>query len=183
MNGGTDAATCASGARTGGDANGRVPASAAAQQEAPPVLAMVQYCLDIESEQGVALTRSDGRGAAALGTMRNTCAASWSPNGTTLAVSSYRSSADPTFAVDLLDVRTGQQSSGWAYGLAAAGIGADAGAPLLLLGETIPPATTALVSNCNTPAVDLVVVGPRGVVDPAVVAAVDAPDGGPCGRR
>lgn len=44
----------------------------------------------------------------------------------------------------------GWAGEGWAYGLAAAGLAADLGAPLLVVGDTLPPATAALLACATT---------------------------------
>lgn len=52
---------------------------------------------------------------------------------------------------------------GWAYGLAAAGLAADAGAPLLMVnGESVPQVTADLVRGCHE--VDLALIGGGTVV-------------------
>lgn len=75
----------------------------------------------------------------------------------------------------------GYRHDGWAFGLAAAGVGAREAAPLLLVnGDAVPEPTAALVSSCVTAQVDLLLVGSAEVVTDAAHAALDALDPLPC---
>ncbi|MGI9016987.1 MAG: S8 family serine peptidase [Euzebya sp.] len=72
-------------------------------------------------------------------------------------------------------VINGWHDRGWAFGLAAAGLAADVGAPLLLVGGTVPPATAALL-GCATaggPGTRITVLGDEDVVSLAVQQALD----------
>lgn len=74
----------------------------------------------------------------------------------------------------------GWARDGWRHGLAAAGLAADAGAPMLLansLSPSQPPATLHLVGACTRPDVDLLLVGD---LDDALAASLEARDGRPC---
>lgn len=80
----------------------------------------------------------------------------------------------------------GYRTDGWAYALAAAGLAADTGAPLLLSsGGTVPSDTLAVASSpCGQgPTVDVVVVGDTPVVPDSVLAALDSVDGAPCAQE
>lgn len=73
----------------------------------------------------------------------------------------------------------GFQADGWAYGLAAAGMAADAGAPLLMVnGDLVPDPTAALVAGCHE--VDLVLVGSGNVVRHQAAVELDALDESGC---
>lgn len=68
---------------------------------------------------------------------------------------------------------------GWAFGLAAAGLAADADAPLLVVnGDLVPQATGALVAGCAQ--VDLLLVGSTAVVTAAAEQQLDVLDAGAC---
>lgn len=76
---------------------------------------------------------------------------------------------------------------GWAHGLAAAGVSADAGAPLLLVTPPtslvpsgVPGATAGLVSACGAAQVDLLLVGSTGAIPEPTRAELDRLDGGAC---
>ena len=74
----------------------------------------------------------------------------------------------------------GWARDGWRHGLAAAGLAADANAPVLLASTTSgyqPAATSSMVSACSTPSVDLLLVG--DLVD-AVAASLESLDGRTC---
>lgn len=73
----------------------------------------------------------------------------------------------------LLDVTA---ELGWAYGLPAAGLSADLGAPTLAVGSTVPPATLEAVSGCDGQ-VALRTIGP---VAGDVLAQLEAADDTPC---
>ena len=75
----------------------------------------------------------------------------------------------------------GGREDGWAYGLAAAGLAADAAAPpLLVVGGTVSAATRRLVSTCGDPQVDLLLAGPTEALDDALAARLDTFDGTAC---
>ncbi len=79
-------------------------------------------------------------------------------------------------------VVSGYRADGWQYGLAAGGIAADADAPLLVVGDDVPPDTAGLVASCGDPEVDLLLVGGPDVIADSVAAALDGLDGqGSCG--
>lgn len=63
---------------------------------------------------------------------------------------------------------------GWAYGLAAGGMAAQAGAPLLMVGDDVGEATAGLVSGCGE--VDLALVGSGNVISNDVGARLDQLD-------
>ncbi|WP_370326196.1 beta-propeller domain-containing protein [Euzebya sp.] len=69
---------------------------------------------------------------------------------------------------------------GWAYGLSAAGIAADTGAPPLAVVGTVSAATRRVVSTCGDPAVDLLLVGDESVIDTEVEAQLTTFDGTAC---
>lgn len=72
-------------------------------------------------------------------------------------------------------------TSGWAMGLAAAGVAADNGAPLFASNtDAAPQVTVDRLANCTTPAVDVVVMGDTSHVADAVVRQLDAADGKTC---
>lgn len=77
-------------------------------------------------------------------------------------------------------VLNGFHPDGWAYGLAAGGLAADAGAPLLVVGEDVPAATAGLVGTCGPPEVDLVLLGDEGVIPGSVRTELDRLDGEDC---
>jgi hypothetical protein len=73
----------------------------------------------------------------------------------------------------------GFHEDGWAYGLAAGGMAARAGAPLLMVnGELVPEPTAALVTGCQE--VDLVLVGSGNIVRHAAALELDAHDQAAC---
>lgn len=74
----------------------------------------------------------------------------------------------------------GYREDGWAFGLAAAGLAADAGAPLLLVGAEVAEPTRALVASCGEPVVDTLLVGDRTVIATTAERQVDALDGRTC---
>jgi putative cell wall-binding protein len=77
-------------------------------------------------------------------------------------------------------VVNGSHLQGWAFALAATGISADAGAPLLMVSGVVPPATAQLMGACGAPQVDAVVIGDGSVVPDPVVAELEQLDGGAC---
>ena len=74
----------------------------------------------------------------------------------------------------------GGREDGWAYGLSAAGLAADAGAPPLMVVGGVTASTRREVSTCGTPAVDLVLVGDDGVIGEDVREVLDGYDGDAC---
>lgn len=91
-----------------------------------------------------------------------------------IARSLWQVSATGDRAFAMID---GFHPGGWKVGLAAAGLAADAGAPLLVVGDEIPGAVAELVSSCGEPEVATVAIG---VVAEDVRAALDELDGGAC---
>lgn len=74
----------------------------------------------------------------------------------------------------------GWARDGWRHGLAAAGLAAQAGAPVLLAdgqSSAQPGSTSTLVEACNTPSVDLLLVG--DLVD-ALAGTLESLDGRSC---
>jgi putative cell wall-binding protein len=78
-------------------------------------------------------------------------------------------------------VTNGLADNGWSFGFAAAGLAADAGAPILLVTDEVTDPTTDLVRTCGAPAVDVEVVGDGSVVPAALREQLDAADGYACG--
>jgi putative cell wall-binding protein len=78
-------------------------------------------------------------------------------------------------------VTQGAADNSWTFGFAAAGLAADADAPVLLVTDEVTDATADVVSTCGEPAVDLAVVGDGGVVPAALREQLDAADGLACG--
>ena len=75
----------------------------------------------------------------------------------------------------------GRADDGWAYGLAAAGLGADARAPIVLVDPpNVSPANNAMVRECGAKAVDTVAIGDTSVVPQSIRDQVEALDGLPC---
>ncbi|HUG83365.1 MAG TPA: beta-propeller domain-containing protein [Euzebya sp.] len=74
----------------------------------------------------------------------------------------------------------GARADGWAYGLSAAGIAADHGAPPLLVSDRVTAATRRLVSTCGAPEVDLLLVGGPTVIAPEIEDILTGHDGGSC---
>jgi len=74
----------------------------------------------------------------------------------------------------------GHHEDGWAYGLAAGGLAADAGASVLLVGTEVAPPSRALLAACGDPEVDTVLVGDRSVVTTTAERQIDALDGRSC---
>ena len=78
-------------------------------------------------------------------------------------------------------VAQGLADDSWTFGFAAAGLAADADAPILLVTDEVTDATADLVSTCGEPAVELEVVGDGQVVPAALREQLDAADGLACG--
>lgn len=77
----------------------------------------------------------------------------------------------------------GYRDDGWTFGLAAAGIAADAGAPLLYSQlDSVPPATLDRHTRpCGSgPGIDTLLIGGTDLISAAVTQQLDAADGGPC---
>lgn len=75
----------------------------------------------------------------------------------------------------------GARPDGWTFGLAAAGAGADADAPVLMVTGSAAGTTRELLRSCGTPEVDLLVVGDGQAVADAVRRDLIALDGADCG--
>lgn len=100
-------------------------------------------------------------GAERAGTAAAVATELWGPSGRYLLFNAY-------------------QPDGWAYGLAAAGIAADEGAPLLVSGAAnVPEPTLELVQPCGGIAAPVIVIGGGGTISPEVEASL-ARDGRPC---
>ncbi len=78
-------------------------------------------------------------------------------------------------------VVNGEQPDGWTFGLAAAGLSADARAPMLLVTELVSAAVRPLVGTCGAAQVDLAVMGDGTRVSASVRERLDALDGDACG--
>jgi putative cell wall-binding protein len=78
-------------------------------------------------------------------------------------------------------VAQGRAANGWSFGFAAAGLAADADAPILLVTEEVTDATADVVRACGEPQTDLQVIGDGDVVAPALREQLDAVDGDACG--
>lgn len=75
----------------------------------------------------------------------------------------------------------GFRGDGWAWGLAAAGIAADTNARLLMTSAaTLPTESLATARSCDTPSVDLLLIGNEQVVPGSVAAQLDTVDGVDC---
>ena len=74
-----------------------------------------------------------------------------------------------------------EHPSGWAFGLAAAGLSADAAAPLLLLGNLVTDRPCGAVASCGEPRTDLAIVGAGNIVSGGVREWLDLADGHACG--
>ncbi|HEX2027012.1 MAG TPA: cell wall-binding repeat-containing protein [Nitriliruptorales bacterium] len=73
------------------------------------------------------------------------------------------------------------RADGWAFGLAAAGLAADAAAPALVVHtDTVPDVTATAAGTCGGPEVDLLLVGSTAVISASRQAELDAADGGTC---
>jgi len=66
------------------------------------------------------------------------------------------------------------REDGWAFGLAAAGLADDADAPVLVVGDDVPPATGDLVTGCGE--VDLLLIGDESVIGAAAAGQLDTLD-------
>lgn len=71
----------------------------------------------------------------------------------------------------------GFRDDGWKAGLTAAGLAADAGAPLLVVGDEVPGPVAELIASCGEPSVATVAVG---AVAEAVRVDLDELDGRAC---
>lgn len=75
----------------------------------------------------------------------------------------------------------GHRDDGWALGLAAAGLAADFGAPVLVTSPNAVPAPTLdLVTSCGTQDVDLLLAGSDTVISAERQAELDGVDGRTC---
>ncbi|MDP9021241.1 MAG: cell wall-binding repeat-containing protein [Actinomycetota bacterium] len=78
-------------------------------------------------------------------------------------------------------ILNGYHGDGWGYGLAAAGIAADAAAPVVLVAaDFVPTITRDLVAACGSPQVDLLLIGNRSVIPDDRRGELDAVDGRRC---
>lgn len=77
-------------------------------------------------------------------------------------------------------ITSAYHQSGWAFGLAAAGLAADHTAPILLVGDQLSPATAELLTRCQTPQTEVVIIGDSSIVTDSVRDQIDALDGGTC---
>ncbi|MBW3659573.1 MAG: beta-propeller domain-containing protein, partial [Actinobacteria bacterium] len=78
-------------------------------------------------------------------------------------------------------VVNGGQRDGWALGLVAAGLSADARSPVLLVTEQVSTPVRSLVRTCGEPEVELAVIGDGSRVSPSVRERLDTLDGDACG--
>jgi len=76
----------------------------------------------------------------------------------------------------------GTRPDGWAFGLAAAGLGADNGAPILLVDDTLPEPTKEVIGTCNSGQSATTVVGSTSQVSNAVAQAARDAAAGACTR-
>jgi putative cell wall-binding protein len=81
-----------------------------------------------------------------------------------------------------LTVTSARHRDAWAHGLAAAGLAADAGAPLLLVEQSVGAAVRSIVARCGPARIDKAIVGDGTIVTPRVRETLDAYDGRACGR-
>jgi subtilisin family serine protease/putative cell wall-binding protein len=89
--------------------------------------------------------------------------------------------ATPTSGQRRFVVLNGFDRLGWAHGLAAAGLAAQANAPLLMVSSTTVPApTAALVGACGAAQVDLFLIGSTTALPEALRAELDRLDGATC---
>lgn len=90
-------------------------------------------------------------------------------SGTAAAIATelFDGTADTYVLID------GYRADGWAFGLAGAGLAADLGAPLLVVGDDVPDATSRVLSSCAAPP-ETLVVGDASVVSEAVVQTIEA---------
>ena len=103
--------------------------------------------------------------------------------GTAVAIA-HAFAADPAAPLRKAVIVNGQAGDGWAYGLAAAGLALDSDLPILLSGrDAVPEATLQALTSCDTPSVDVLLVGNEAVIGPAARAQLDAVDGAPCAPR
>ncbi len=103
------------------------------------------------------------------------------PDRTTTAVAVAEQLWGPAAGYVLIN---GSRDDGWAIGLAAAGLSADADFPLLLVDtDQLPdPARLKVGTGCGTgaPQLETIVIGSATLVGDAVIGAVDSQDGGEC---
>ncbi len=74
----------------------------------------------------------------------------------------------------------GTRQDGWAFGLAAAGLSADAGAPLLVVDDGVPAATAELLVRCGSAQLDTLLLGAGSVIGDNIRDQVDRLDGATC---
>ena len=79
-------------------------------------------------------------------------------------------------------VINGYRADGWVFGLGAAGFAARLPAPLVMVDrvEPIPPASVELLTECDESAIETLAMGSERIIDPTVLAAIDALDGQAC---
>jgi putative cell wall-binding protein len=71
----------------------------------------------------------------------------------------------------------GYADNGWAFGLAAAGLAADLGVPLLVADtDRLPPETAFALDGCQAAHVDVLVIGGRSLIGSAAQHAADCDD-------
>ncbi len=80
-------------------------------------------------------------------------------------------------------VTNGAAELGWSFGFAAAGLAADARAPVLLVTSEVTGATVGLTRTCGPPQVDLLIVGDGTVVPAPMREQLDAADRYACGPQ
>lgn len=91
--------------------------------------------------------------------------------GTAQAIATELVWDDPTGRRDLV-VINGFRPDGWLFGLPAAGLAADAGAAIGMVGDTVPPETAEMA--CPAGDVDVLLAGSAGIVSADVAAALEA---------
>lgn len=75
----------------------------------------------------------------------------------------------------------GFRDDGWAFGLPAASLSSATGAPVLIVASgTAPPETASTVTECGTPAIDLLIVGSNTIVSEGAREELDQLDGMAC---
>ena len=73
----------------------------------------------------------------------------------------------------------GGDPDAWGFGIVAAGLVADSGRPILLIGDTAPPETLQAVTGCGDQ-VALTAIGGPTLVDPAILTELDQADTPAC---